>query len=378
MINSNESSREGLDLSRLIAEAEAKNRADAGGRPTYADRVELGYKAYEIGLWELGRDSHIGARYWLQTAVEFGIEDARPLLAICVNALAPATMDKAPPPSVATRDRTGRTVPAHATASTALGAFAEDLRARPIHERHAARMWFPRGPLATFRSAARLTILARDLSQALARARDIDRDLVIARDAAGDLARARDLACQLADAAGHARDRALTLKRALDRTRDGASDAAYARTAAPDIARVLGHIIERVLRPAITRNQVIDPALDRDLAYALELDFPAERTRDHLLVRELARARDGALARAFNRALEHSLDPARVRDLALASARSGDRGLDLDRALVREVDRDVALALARAIDQDRGLDPELFDADLIEAVESLEELIPSA
>jgi hypothetical protein len=78
-----DSPRGGLDLRRVIALADAENQAADDNQLTYADQVQVAYKAYKIGLYELGRDNHFEARSWLQIAVDFGIEDAQPLLALC-------------------------------------------------------------------------------------------------------------------------------------------------------------------------------------------------------------------------------------------------------------------------------------------------------
>ena len=88
-INTSDSPSGALNLRRVIATAEMENRAENASPISYADRVELGYKAFEIGLWELGRDNHADARRWLQTAVDIGIDDAQPLLDICIKAQRP-------------------------------------------------------------------------------------------------------------------------------------------------------------------------------------------------------------------------------------------------------------------------------------------------
>jgi hypothetical protein len=345
------------------ATVDAENQAERITWPTYADRVEMGYKAFEIGLWELRRENHADARSWLRTAVDFGVEDARSLLAICVGART----------STPTVRPTARTPTPPPTARTALGAFASDFAARPAHVRLGALNWFPRRQLAILRSVAQLTIVARDLVRDLDRARVLDRDRLLARDVDRDPVLARNRAGELASTLAKASDRALDLKRALDRDRAGelASARDRASALARDLTRVRVHVLDHVL--------VSD--VDRDIAHALD------PVRDRALVHDLARVRDIALVHARDLALGRVIDPVRARHVALAHARSGDRDLDLDQALIRDVDRDIATALAldlaSALDRDRDLDldvnHEIFDRELIEAVKTLEKaLSPSA
>ena len=364
MINDNDR----LDLHRVIAMVEAENVAEGVTWPTYADRVEMGYKAFEIGLWELSRDNHAVARRWLRNAVDYGVEDARSLLAICVETVAstptaPTTMDTPTRPM-----RTVRT--SGYSASTALGAFAVNFAARPAHERRAAFNWFPRRQLAIVRSVAQVTIHARDLVRALDRARDLDRARIVARDVDRDPVLARVRTDELAVALTHAHGQALELRHVLDR--DHASELAQTRDLARGLARDLARVHARVL------DRVLDRVVDRDLTHVLGL------VRDGVIVHDLARVRDGAFVQARDIAIGRAIDPARFREVALAHVRSGDRDLGFDQALIQEVDRDVASALALDLasaldrDRDRDQDTDAFDREVIEAVERLEKALSPA
>lgn len=78
-----------LILERALAADEADLAAHGRPQPTLADLAEAAYRAFEIGVWEMSRDRHAEARTWLSAAVDSGIAEARPLLAICLQVTDP-------------------------------------------------------------------------------------------------------------------------------------------------------------------------------------------------------------------------------------------------------------------------------------------------
>lgn len=73
-----------VDLIMRLAD-EAEQAASGDDRPTMADVAENAYQAFKIGVWEMSHDNYAQAVPWLSAAVHSGIEEARPLLAICVE-----------------------------------------------------------------------------------------------------------------------------------------------------------------------------------------------------------------------------------------------------------------------------------------------------
>jgi RNA polymerase sigma-70 factor (ECF subfamily) len=92
-IDTSDVSEDRFDVDLIMERALAADEADlaAHGRlqPTLADVAETAYRAFEIGVWEISRDRHAEALTWLSTAVDSGIEEARPLLAICRQVIDP-------------------------------------------------------------------------------------------------------------------------------------------------------------------------------------------------------------------------------------------------------------------------------------------------
>ncbi len=92
-IDTSDVSEDRFDVDLIMERALAADEADLAthGRlmPTVADLAETAYRAFEIGIWEMSRDRHAEAVPWLSTAVDSGIEQARPLLAICLQVTDP-------------------------------------------------------------------------------------------------------------------------------------------------------------------------------------------------------------------------------------------------------------------------------------------------
>lgn len=78
-----------LIMERALAADEADIAAHGRVQQTMADVVATAYRAFEIGVWEMTHDRFTEAVPWLATAVDSGIEEARPLLEICVRASDP-------------------------------------------------------------------------------------------------------------------------------------------------------------------------------------------------------------------------------------------------------------------------------------------------
>lgn len=78
---------EWLDVDTMMAKAAAQNAAEIAEHghvlPTMAHVAEVAYAMFEIGIWELSHENVDKARYWLSQAVDWGIEEARPLLPTC-------------------------------------------------------------------------------------------------------------------------------------------------------------------------------------------------------------------------------------------------------------------------------------------------------
>uniref|UniRef100_UPI003F491559 hypothetical protein n=1 Tax=Amycolatopsis sp. CA-096443 TaxID=3239919 RepID=UPI003F491559 len=86
-----------LILGRALAADEADLVAHGRARPTLADLAAAAYRVFAIGVWEMGHDRHDEAVPWRSDAADSGIEEARPLLAICL-----AAAERAPEPPAAT------------------------------------------------------------------------------------------------------------------------------------------------------------------------------------------------------------------------------------------------------------------------------------
>lgn len=88
---SNGVGRSGLDLRALMDRASAENATELAehGRylPGYGDQVEIAYEQFEIGVAALTRENYVEARRWLAKAVDNGVDEARPMLQICLDVL---------------------------------------------------------------------------------------------------------------------------------------------------------------------------------------------------------------------------------------------------------------------------------------------------
>lgn len=87
-----------VDIGKLIARVAAETDAETDNRrqPTYAEIAEVAYEVFRLGLWELSHDDHAAARHWLASALRYGVEEARPLLELCLEVLHPTPSQPVP------------------------------------------------------------------------------------------------------------------------------------------------------------------------------------------------------------------------------------------------------------------------------------------
>ncbi|MGK4593912.1 sigma-70 family RNA polymerase sigma factor [Amycolatopsis sp. w19] len=82
-----------FDVDHVMNRAQAANDADIAehGRvmPTMAHVAEIAYQAFEIGMQMMATERFADAIPWLSTAVDYGIDDAEPMHAICVASTDP-------------------------------------------------------------------------------------------------------------------------------------------------------------------------------------------------------------------------------------------------------------------------------------------------
>lgn len=88
-----------FDVDHVMDRALAANEADLAehGRimPTLADVAEIAYEAFGIGLEKMTNERYAEAIPWLASAVDSGVEAARPMLAICLEAAEPSPSRRA-------------------------------------------------------------------------------------------------------------------------------------------------------------------------------------------------------------------------------------------------------------------------------------------
>ncbi|KOX22756.1 hypothetical protein ADK67_22780 [Saccharothrix sp. NRRL B-16348] len=292
--------------------------------------------------------------------------------------------------------------PRGGTPGTTLREFADHLATRPPHERLVARTWLPRLELAAARSFTRSSAAVRAFDHDLARARDIalteriehrlaahpsTDDLVRVRadlrDRARDLRRDRGLADVLDRAVLSALDLGFGLD--LGRAGDGARDLARGLDLAVTVELALHQAVTTALE--VTRGR---PSIDRrvDALRVLLADIDQRATAEGCLEVRLdgsipARVRDagfvGPLVRHLNtvRAAVRDVVFARDRSLAdlLALVLGEGRDLALDQARGRATAADHALAhdLATALGHGGRPHDDRFDAELVDAVDRIED-----
>lgn len=88
-----------FDVDHVMDRALAANETDLAehGRvlPTLADVAEVAYESFGIGLEKMTNERYAEAIPWLAAAVDSGVEAARPMLAICLEAAEPSPSRRA-------------------------------------------------------------------------------------------------------------------------------------------------------------------------------------------------------------------------------------------------------------------------------------------